>query len=344
MTPQGSPAREVMRRAVLAAVAGVVVVGAVAAQVFIVSPLRKTGNAIDAAAKAVDGLEQQLSSNERVLRALRDRASTTLGATVDEASHQFRTRLSGLAETSGMTRIVVDQKSGEATLNPLVSAKGVPQALLAVRTKLRKEADFTLLRGTLRAQGTLEHALGLIAAVQAQGWVHRVEGFSIKPVGRERASVEVTLDVTSLFVPDLVGKGYEQPAMDPVAPGSDVLAQRVVSRDPFRFAPKEEPAVAVAVAPPVPAPAVPVAPVPPAYHEWRVVGVMMGSRGSEAILVNTRTGESRTLEVGQEVLNARLVGCRDELAIFEIEQGRFVVPSGGTLADRRPEEPVHSSG
>lgn len=344
MSAPGSPARELMRRATLAAVVCVVVVGAVAAQVLVLSPLKRVNGEIASATASVEGLERQLADSDRVMRALRERGATTLGATVDEASHQFRTRLSGLAEASQMSKIVVDQKSGEATLNPLTNAKGVPQSLMTVRTKLRKEADFTLLRGTLRAQGTLEHALGLMAAVQSQGWVHRVEGFSLRPVGKERQQVELTLDVTALFVPDLIAKGYEQPAIDPVMAGRDELAQRVASRDPFRYAEKPEPAAVVATAPPPPEVPGPAPIPPPAYHEWRIAGVMLGSAGGEAIVVNTRTGESRTLAIGETVLNAKLVECQSDAAIFEIDQGRFVVTSGATLADRRAVESVHSSG
>lgn len=335
-----------MRRATLAAAVGVVVVGAVAAQMLVLSPLKRINGEIESAQAAVSVLDRQLEDSERVAKALRARGAATLGATVDEASHQFRTRLSGLADAHHMTRVVVDQKSGESTLNPLAGARGVPQSLSSVRTKLRKEPDFTLLRGTLKAQGTLEHALGLMGAVQSQAWVHRVEGFSLRPVGRERQQVELTLDVSAMFVPDLVPRGFEQPAIDPVAPGREQFAQRVSARDPFRYAVKPEPAVVVAVTPPAPtleAPPPPPPP-PPAYHEWRIAGVMLGTGGGEAIMVNTRTGESRTLVVGEMVLNARLVECQSDGAIFEIEQGRFVVASGGTLADRRAVESVHSSG
>lgn len=337
---------ELMRRAVLAVTVGVVVVGAIAAQVFVLSPLKRVNGEIEAASNAVAGLERQVADSEKVAEALRARGAETLGATIDEASHQFRTRLSGLAEAHQMTRIVVDQKSGEATLNPLASVRGVPQSLSAVRTKLRKEADFTLIRGTLRSHGTLADALGLMGAVQSQGWVHRVEGFTLRPLGKEREQVELTLDVSALFVPDLVGRAFVQPAIDPMMPGRDVLAQRVSERDPFRYAAKPEPVAPVAAAPaPAPeGPQTPPPPPPPAYHEWRIAGVMVGSAGGEAIVVNTRTGESRTVLVGEMVLDAKLVECRADHAVFEIDAGRFVVPSGGTLADRRAVESVHSSG
>lgn len=347
MSVPGSPSRELMHRATLAATVGVVVVGAVAAQMLVLSPLKKVNGEIETAQGAVSALERQLEDSERVAKTLRERGAATLGATVDEASHQFRTRLSALAEARHMSRIVVDQKSGESTLNPLAGARGVPQSLMSVRTKLRKEPDFTLIRGSLKAQGTLEHSLGLMAAVQSQAWVHRVEGFSIRPVGRERQQVELTLDVSALFVPDLVPRDYVQPAIDPVVAGRDAFVMRVASRDPFRYAAKAEPASVVAVVPPPPTPEEPGPPpaaTPPAYHEWRIVGVMMGSTGGEAIVVNTRTGESRTVIVGESVLNAKLVECRDDGAIFEIDHGRFVVLSGGTLADRRAVESVHSSG
>lgn len=346
MSVPGSPSRELKRRAMLAAAVCVVVVGGVAAQMFVFSPLKTVDQEIESARSAVSGLERQLADSERVAKSLRERGATTLGATVDEASHQFRTRLSGLAEASRMSRIVVDQKSGASTLNPLAGARGVPQSLMSVRSKLRKEADFTLLRGTLKAQGTLEHALELMAAVQSQAWVHRVEGFSLRPVGKERAQVELTLEVSAMFVPDLVAKGFEQPAIDPVVAGREAFAQRVAMRDPFRYAAKPESAPVVAVAPPAPPPTEPgPAPVPPpAYHEWRIAGVMLGSGGGEAIVVNTRTGESRTVLVGEMVLDAKLVECQSDAAVFEIERARFVVASGATLADRRAMESVHSSG
>lgn len=337
----GRKIRASQRTAILGAAALVVIVAAISLQKFMISPTRAVDSKIGATAKSITDLESQLATNDKVLVGLRSAANSTLGGTLDEVSHQFRARLSALAEAGKLSQIVVDQRSGEPMTSPIATARGLPQSLTLLRSSLRKKPDFIIIRGTLKGQGSLQDSLALLGTIQAQDWVHRVEGFSIKPLGKERERVEISIDVSTLFLPDLVKKDYAQPSSSVIAQASQGLVARIAERDPFRY---PSPEVVVAVQTPQQPARVPSAPVvePPAYHEWRVAGVMLGSRGAEVIVVNGRTNESLSLSLGGKVLGATLVECRVDVAVFEIEGTKFIVQSGESLGARRPDDPVHS--
>jgi hypothetical protein len=54
------------------------------------------------------------------------------------------------------------------------------------------------------------------------------------------------------------------------------------------------------------------------------------------IVVNMKSGESRTLTPGETLLDAKLIEGEGERAVFELGGKRFEVLNGGTLASRRP--------
>ena len=93
-----------------------------------------------------------------------------------------------------------------------------------LRQRLRKQTDFYVVRGRVQGTGTLESALLALATLEAQDWVHRVEGLSIRPVGAERALVELKADFAIAMAPDLAPR--DAPAHAPEASAECVLRRR----------------------------------------------------------------------------------------------------------------------
>lgn len=278
---------------------------------------------------------------------LRDFSATTLGSEQNIVEHRLRGMLSELAEQNGLSEVVVTHGRPRVEGNPADdrSAK-LPRS---VRQKLGQQVDFAVVRGRVQGIGTLEQVMSMLASMRAQAWVHRVDGFTLAPKGRDGGAFELKVDYATVFAPDLSEPDAGAPAIAS-ASASDVAALgRVVSRAPFRFA---EPVVVVEAPKPapveVPVVVTPPPPPPPPYDKWRVTGVLETVAGSgggpsvEVLLVHTDTGEARTLVVGQGVLGATLTGAAGEYAWFEKDGAAVVVLAGETLDAARPAESVHS--
>src|SRR5690606_7913656 len=105
---------------------------------------------------------------------------------------------------------------------------------------------------------------------------------------------------------------------------------------------KEPPPVVVAQAAPPPTPQpqpvvqnVQPPPPPPPYGDWKLTGIVHGRVGLEAFLVNVKTGQRLTLDVGAAVADARFVAGTGERAVFEIGGQKFEIRNGQTLEQRR---------
>jgi hypothetical protein len=272
---------------------------------------------------------------------LRDRAkalrTATLGGKEDQVEHRFRTGLSRIGEQEGLVKVVVDNGQPQATASPLLSTKGIPTSL---KQNIRKQPDLQTIRGTLKGTGTLEQVLKVVAVAQSQSWLHRVDGFSIKPIG-DRNQFELKLEVATLFLPDLPGGDGPEPAI--VQPPAELepmwlsVASKNVFKAPPAPAPGSEPVrpVEIAGAPPE-GPANPPPQVFAPYDDWKLTGVVVRGRGAEAFFMNTRTGAKVTVEQGGQVLDAVFVDGRGESAFIEIGGKRFEVSNGQTLAARKP--------
>ena len=57
------------------------------------------------------------------------------------------------------------------------------------------------------------HAVLTLADLRAQPWVHRVEGFTITPKGREGEIFELKADYATIFAPELVEGDRDAPAL-----------------------------------------------------------------------------------------------------------------------------------
>lgn len=279
---------------------------------------------------AVAGLQKQMPSE----RSLRDRqsklAAGLLGPSLDQLSAQLRDGLVRLGEQSGLAGVVVEHGPPQDQVSPLVNAKGIPTDL---KRELRKSPDFHVVRGRLRGTGTLTEALTALARAQEQPWIHRVEGFSLKPVGKDRTEVELRLDIATVYAPALAAKSVT-PTLEPPSERLAGLVGALESKHWFKAPAGKQPdapdvVLAAAAATP---PARAFAP----YEDWMLTGLFRGRHGSEALFVNTKTGSKVTVPKGGAVLDAVFIDGAGERAIVEIAGQRFEVTSGQSLASRKP--------
>ncbi len=314
---------------------GALIAGYVGYEELYAKPVRERTEAIKSEREAASKLEDQLGEAVSIRRGLKAIAQTTLGKKEDLVIARFRDGLSAIAGRNGLTGIVVS--SGPATVvnNPALRER-IPSAL---KTKLRaRHGDFSVIHGRLKASGPLESALRTLAVVEAQPWAHRVDGFSLTPVGKDREWVELQIDVGTMFVPDLALGDSEPLPADP-ATGHDTIWRAVAAKNVFKNPPPPptpQPAP-VEVATQSPAPVnPPPPPPPPPYQEWKVAGVIVTGATCEVTVINVRTGERATLTPGGKALNAVLVRGDGEVAVFEIDGQKFEFMPGQTLAVRTP--------
>ncbi|GJM19067.1 MAG: hypothetical protein DHS20C14_12800 [Phycisphaeraceae bacterium] len=274
----------------------------------------------------IAGYERVIASADSVLAGratLRDRTER-LGATMiagkpDEFEHRLRAGLASVAQGSGLTQVA----SGNGRPSPTTS----PAARRAGRTlgsRLRAEPDFAVVHAWVAGTGTLEQVIGALASVQSQPWVHRVEGYSIRPEGENRFKLRV--DLASVRM-DSVRRTIEDPTAL-VAPSDETraLAASVVAAHPFGAPPPAPDAGETRVTE---------APRGPRYDRWRVTGLIEGER-VEALLFNAASGERRVLAPGERVLDATFAGGAGEQALFTINGQDHEVTVGQTLGERRP--------
>ncbi|GJQ30307.1 MAG: hypothetical protein HBSAPP03_21910 [Phycisphaerae bacterium] len=324
--------------------AGVGVVIAIAGYVGVdrvyLTPRAALQDEITKASQRVAGLEKTLEGRADVRARAKAAGQSLVGVEQDEVSARFRDGLARVAEQGGLTGIMVESGRPQDEVNPLVNPSA--KAPVKMRTAMRKQPDFAVVRGSVKGEGTLAQALGVLAALEAQAWVHRVEGFTIRPVGKERQRFEVRVEVATLFAPDLArqaGPGGPEPQVALASAKADEVVKRIAAKNVF-----VKP-VAVATNTPVPvrvegagaveAPTPRAAPFAP-YEDWKLTGVALGREGAEAFFLNVRTGEKVTLQRGGAVLDAVFVEGAGERAVLEIGGKRFEVNNGQTLAARRP--------
>lgn len=281
------------------------------------------------------------SGSREVRIALRELASTMLGAEQVVVEHRLRGLLSGLAEGHGLRDVVVSHGRPRVGENPAQErGSNVNRGL---RRLLSDQSDFAAIHARVQGLGTLEQALETLAAIRAQPWIHRVEGFTISPKGRERTVYELKADVATIYAPDLVSAEAEPPGLVGPDPASAQIVSSLAQRDPFRLA---DPIVE-APPPPPSLPTMARPDPPPPYDRWRVTGVLetieaSGATAVQVLLARTDTGELRTMHEGDTLLGARLESASGESAWFEMDGRTVVVRTGQTLEQGEPVESVHS--
>lgn len=295
-------------------------------------------NERDALIKETAGLRSTAKAYEKELerqKSIRDRlsavAATTLGKQFPRAEHRLRTGLSRIGQDAGLTDVVVSSSAPEDQKSPAAHAKGMD---IGMAKRLSKAPTFSVVKAQVRGTGTLPQVLQALATYDSQPWIHRVQGLSIRPVGRERDRFELKLDVATIWMPDLASDDPNDPSVVSPDEASVQAIAAITAKNVFRVPLPPAPVIAAAPTPevrPAGAPA-------PAWGDWKLTGVTSGRRGLEALLVNTRSGDRLALAPGGVVLGATLVSGAGEEAVFELEGTKWTVRTGATLADRVRQE------
>lgn len=288
---------------------------------------------IKSAKQHIGELQSALDDDAIVRKKLREVAKNTLGKKTDVVEHKFLAGLTSLGERGGLSGVIASAGQPKGVASPLTASnvKGVPQPL---KKSLRASPDFEVVHGQLKGKGTLEQSLRTLASLQAQPWVHRVDGFSLRPIGKDD-QFELSVSVATMLLSDLASDDENPAPIGEVSPAAEEMWKPIASKNVFRepkpiLQPKSDIAVAKAGEDVKPLPR------PPAYEDWRLTGILQGRNGVEAFVINIKSGEKLTLQVGGRVLEAVLTGASGETAIFEISGKRFEVSNGQVLSARRP--------
>ncbi|MEL7473485.1 MAG: hypothetical protein AAGK04_09225 [Planctomycetota bacterium] len=284
---------------------------------------------LDEARANVVAFEDRLQGRARLDRRLAAIAARTLARSGDRASHHLRTSLTELARACGLRDVVVSDGRPKAMPNPAGQVR--PRLRRPIGPLLNEQRDAMLMRGQVRGEGDLRSCLDALARVQAQPWIHAVEGFGLKPKGDGRELFDIRIDVATLLLPDAGPAGDASPELVPVSEEAAARVAAIVATSPFVVPP-----IVVVADPVVPAPvAAPPAPATPRQDaRWRLVGVVSTARGAEAWLSRTDADRDRVVPAGGRILEFRFVEGSGERAIFEREGVRFVLSTGQTLDQR----------
>lgn len=263
----------------------------------------------------------------------------TLGGDPLVVESRLRRLLSEMGDLAELRDVRVTHGRPEAQANP--AAERGSKVDSTIRKGIEERASFSVIKAKLRGAGSLEAIASAVAAAESQPWLHRVDGVSIRPVGRDRASYEVTLDVTTMFVLGAAPEDDREPQVAATDPARLAALRSLWAVNPF-VAPAP---VAVVEATPVPAaeasgatdaPVV-VVPPPPPYGGWRVSGVVdVGGVQAEVLLVSVDGTGGLMLRPGDRFHGLTCAGVSGEWALFD-EAGvpeRVAVAVGHTLDQR----------
>jgi hypothetical protein len=286
--------------------------------------------------------DRAMEERAKLSREMKAFASTTFGTNDDRVTASFRKALNEIIAHFGLIEASVTSSRPVGVKNPAVEAR-VSEFTKLMNKEQRTAAsspDFYMLSGTLTAKGTLEQGLRVLSTLQVQPWIHRIDGFSLKPVGKEGNRVELTVMLATTYFSDTrLRDGIDDPNWRPVREAEFAAWMPIVVKNMFRepAAPPPAPAVTIAqvnTAPPQSGPTPAPPPPPPAYDEWRVSGMATGTSGPMLMVVNEKTKEWRTIDAGGTILDATFVASRGEVAEITIGAERFSVKTGQRLSER----------
>ncbi len=305
-----------------------------------------------ASESALAGYREWLEGRPSTEEKLNEFVGRTLGFSGEVVDSRFRSGLSRMAVIAGLEKdkIVVTPKASITMVeNPTVdSRRGVADFKRFLSQDYISAPDLYIMEAQIRGSGTFDAVTRLLALAQTQPWIWSVRGFTLKPQDDWATMFDITVDVTTAFLPDLApatSGATDAPVdatqiVDPQAESVALIAS-IVRRNVF--APPPPPAEEIRItqgdsavevgANPDPGGAPPA--LPPPYHEWRLTGVSGSpSQGRLAWMLNDRTGSAVLLSPGQGVLDAVLVKAEGSEAVFQIGEVRFVLALNETLADR----------
>jgi hypothetical protein len=263
--------------------------------------------------KRIDDAERDQPRLRNELQAIADR---TLGSDVETVDHRLRTRLNRLAEHIGLQSPSVGTASSIRRQSPARSV--LPR-------QYRDEIDYVELAGWIGGQGSFEQALGLVASLEQEPWIKRIDLLKLDPKDNG-GKFEISVHLTTLFLP---GRAPRAELATSFAAADLSAYQGFVRSNPFRLPP---PAEVVAAAQKV----VASTPAGFAYEQWTLTGVAENAAGAEIWLLNSQTREAKRLALGERLQEAVFLAASGDSAEFELGQQRFQVSIGQNLGDRAP--------
>lgn len=268
----------------------------------------------------VDGYKRQRGRRG----AVRERVEAVVGVTIagDEprVQHEFRTGLAAIAEAASLGGIEVSTGSASGIESPIASNRVVR----GLRKPFSDGDDFSVIRGELRGEGTIERVVDAIAIAGAQPWVHRIEGVQVRAIGKRGERFSVRLDVATLFFGGEAG--LQEVVLSEPAAGASAAASQIVASGAFGV---KDVVPVVAAEPKRVAPRVAPAPKP---ARWRVAAVVRADGRDEVWCVRVDASGRSVLRVGEAVAGFELVGTEGEAAVFESAGRRFQVMPGQEIA------------
>lgn len=263
----------------------------------------------------VDRYRRGRDDHHRVSAAVRAFVDRTLGGDLETVDHELRTRLNRLGEEIGLQKLSVSTGSVRWLESP---ARNLPE--FRGHRELREEIDFAEVEASMTGEGSLEKVLRLVHRLDAEPWLKHVNQVRLKPRDNGKR-LAVTLRLVTIFLPGRSPAGRPRAS---VAPDEFDRYDQLVGRNPFHLPPK--PAAASPAEP-----AAPQAPKDP-LRRWVLTGVVTGPGGVEVWLLDTNTGDSRRLAIGQTLKALTLVSADGETAEFAIGDRRFTVQVGRRLS------------
>jgi hypothetical protein len=304
------------------------------------TPMRVQRAALADEQSRVDGMDalMQRLTPARVLR--ESIGPTTLGNDEATVSHWLRTLLSDAASGQGLRAVVVDHGRPQVQKSPAAARSAKLGS--ALRRRIDDGPQFFRVLASVRGEGSLEEIMRTVAVLQAQPWLHRIDGVKIEPANRERTAFSLRADVATLFMPGLRSTRSEEPTLVPASAVDIDRAIAIASGNPFVVPPSVAPPVeaVVRVERKEPEAAEPPQPVVPAYAAWRVAGIIepADGDGAQVIVVDGDRGSSRTLRVGEALHNAVFEGVDGNAVFFRIGGVSWFVDIGDRLGDGRAVE------
>ncbi len=284
-------------------------------------PARERRQERDRLITQITGLQRDTREATKDRKQLQSLSTTTLGKDAESVVHHLRVALSALCREAGLESVIVDSKARGTVDSPA-------SRIFATRS-LREVADFDVVEGRIRGEGTVQAAGSMLALLESQPWPMRIRSVTIdspqagKPDGRDRVTVTIELD--TLYFSDLPHPG-ESPALAEMAPDQMLLASRLMDRNYF-----VRPVLSAAAPEPVAAPA-------PVKRRngagWVVTGWAQGAAGWELWLQSSGDQRVRSVAVGQAVDEVEFLGVSNGSALVSVGGHRYAIGLGEALDAR----------
>jgi hypothetical protein len=319
---------------VLTVVAAVAVVWllVIAMKSWYFTPRQAAKVAIQNASNRLDQYRHAQRDHPRIKHEIDSLVNRTLGGDLEMVDHKLRSRLNRLVEHVGLQGATVGTGGAPKAKDSPAKVKFTGTA----NKPLRDEVDFYELEGWLSGSGTFEQVLQLLASVESEPWLKRIDLLRLDPKDNGER-FDVTLRVTTLYLPQ------RSPDPNRIPPADEPKVERyqaLLARQPFRVPPKSAKQQA---------PEAPAGPAPFPYEQWSLTGIAQSHKGVEVWLLNSQTGQTTHLAIGERLEDAGtpigqelrmaalvLVATRADVAEFRLGNERFFVPIGKNLGDRVP--------